>query len=144
MRALVDTMLTWQAARVARCNDPEEAAARALQRVLGGTWEIHDTGERSAMFDVLHVLDDGERVALEVTSEGSFDSVTARKAIDRRVATGVFAGESLANQWHVSIDRATQVSKLRPAAIEKALHDFERRGSRGGELARSAPAVRRP
>ena len=106
---------------MARSNEIEETAARAVQRVIGGTWTIHDTGERPGMFDVLHVLDRGERIALEVTTEGDFDSVETRSAIDKRTASGEFAGESLAQQWHASIDTSTRVSTLRPDAIEEAL-----------------------
>jgi hypothetical protein len=36
--------------------DEERAAAQAVQRVLGGTWEPHDTGAEPSQFDVLHLL----------------------------------------------------------------------------------------
>ena len=80
------------------------------------------------MFDVLHVLADKRRVALEVTTEGDFDSIKTRRAIDKRTARGEFAGEGLTHQWHVSIDTSTRVATLQPAAIEATLRDFEARG----------------
>ena len=40
--------------------DGEHAAAQAVQRVLGGTWDPHDTGAEDGMFDVLLTLDGGD------------------------------------------------------------------------------------
>ena len=56
-------------------HDDEEAAALAVQRVVGGTWQLNDTGREPRLVDLLHDLDDRRRVAVEVTSEGSSDLV---------------------------------------------------------------------
>ena len=109
-------------------SDEEVAAAQAVQRVLGGTWKPHDTGHAPRLFDVLHSLDDGRRVALEVTSEGSRYVDEARKVIRKRADGGEFTGVTLAWQWSVHVDATTRISALRPAEIESALRDFEARG----------------
>lgn len=115
---------------VARSHDPEEAAARAVQRVLGGTWSLNDTGSGPSQVDVLLTLDDGRRVALEVTSEGAGDQRETRRAIDKRTARGDFTGASLSCQWQIHVDTATRISELREVELEDALRDFESRGLR--------------
>jgi hypothetical protein len=109
-------------------SDEELAAAQAVQRVLGGTWERHDTGGKPGLFDVLHTLDDGRRIALEVTSEGSRHVDEARKAIGKRFDRDDFAGASLSWQWHLHVDANTRISALRPSDIEATLRDFEAKG----------------
>ena len=115
---------------VARSHDAEEAAAQAVQRVLGGTWTLNDTGSRPSQVDVLLTLDDGRRVALEVTSEGAGDQRGTRRAIEKRTARGDFAGASLSCLWQVHVDTATIISELSEVEIERALRDFESQGLR--------------
>lgn len=108
---------------------PEEhAAAQAIQRVLGGTWEPHDTGAEDSMFDVLLTLDDGLRVALEVTSEGEYDFRQSRDAIDKRAAKGHLDGASLRYMWTVSVATTTKIKALAIAELEATLRDFETQG----------------
>jgi tRNA threonylcarbamoyladenosine modification (KEOPS) complex Pcc1 subunit len=105
----------------------EEVAARAVQRALGGTWELNDTGSAHGQFDVRFEFDDGRRVALEVTSEGASDLRAARNAMNKRTDHGEFAGASLSHQWHVSLPTTTAVSSLQPQ-LEEALRAFETEG----------------
>lgn len=112
-----------------RSHDEEEAAAQAVQRVLGGTWVLHDTGSRARQVDVLHELDDGQRVALEVTSFGTHEQSKTRDAIQKRTeGRGGFAGASLASMWQILVATETRVSTLREPEIEEVLRDFETRG----------------
>lgn len=123
----------------------EEVAARAVQRVIGGTWALADTGSEPGQVDVLFELDDGRRVALEVTSEGAADLREARNAMEKRTARGEFAGPSLSHQWHVSLPTTTSVSSLQPA-LEEALRAFEAEGLEvidAGSASRGDPAGRR-
>jgi hypothetical protein len=113
---------------MARSHDQEEAAAQAVRRVVGGTWELNDTGAEPNQVDVLFELENGQRLALEVTSEGPYDVPKARSAMKARTDAGDFAGASLSYQWLVHIDTKTRVSTLEEAAIEAALLDFERQG----------------
>ncbi len=114
---------------MARTHDEEEAAAQAVQRVLGGTWVLHDTGSRASQVDVLHELDDGQRVALEVTSFGTHERSKTRDAIQKRTeGRGGFAGASLAGMWQILVATETRVSTLREPEIEEVLRDFEIRG----------------
>lgn len=106
----------------------EHAAAQAVRRILGGTWDPHDTGVRDSMFDVLLTLDDGRRIALEVTSEGNYDPRKSRHAIDKRTARGDFDGASLDYMWHVDLPTTARIAKLAAAELEATLRDFERQG----------------
>jgi hypothetical protein len=108
--------------------DEELAAAQAVQRVLGGTWEPHDTGAEDGMFDVLHTLDDGRRIALEVTSEGNYDGHKSRRAIDKRAARGDLDGPSLRYMWHVDVPTTASIAKLATVELEATLRDFEQQG----------------
>jgi len=113
-------------AALARGLRPEEfAAAQAVQRVLGGTWRQHDTGIEDAMFDVLHTLDDNRRVALEVTSEGNYDSRQSRDAISKRTAKGDFDGPTLSWMWNVTVYTNATIAKLDAVELEATLRDFE-------------------
>lgn len=78
-----------------RSHDAEEAAAGAVQRVLGGVWTINDTGAEPGQVDVFLDLDDGTRIAMEETSEDVYDRYETRSAIDKRAANGEFEGERL-------------------------------------------------
>lgn len=114
---------------MARSHDEEEAAAEAVQRVLGGTWVLHDTGSKASQVDVLHELDDGQRVALEVTSFGTHGQNKTRDAIAKRTEDrGGFAGASLSSMWQIHVATETRISKLREPEIEEVLRDFEARG----------------
>lgn len=106
----------------------EYSAAQGLKRVLGGTWDPHDTGVRDAMFDVLHTLDDGRRIALEVTSEGNYDSRKSRSAIEKRTAQGDLDGASLRYMWHVDVPTTASIAKLATVELEATLRDFEQQG----------------
>src|SRR4051812_1829824 len=114
---------------MARSHDEEEAAAEAVQRVLGGTWVLHDTGSKASQVDVLHEFDDGQRVALEVTSFGIHGQNKTRDAIAKRTEDrGGFAGASLSSMWQIHVATETRISKLREPEIEEVLRDFEARG----------------
>jgi hypothetical protein len=106
----------------------ERDAARAVQRVVGGTWAEVDTGAESAMFDVLHVLDDGVRIALEVTSDGSRFVAEASKALRKRTDRGDFDASSLSFLWQIPVKANTRIDALDRAAIETTLREFEARG----------------
>jgi len=108
--------------------DEEFAAAQAVQRVLGGTWDPHDVGGKPGLFDVLHLLDDKRRIALEVTSEGEYDFRQSRRAIDKRTARGDFDGASLSCMWQVSVATTTRITKLATVELEATLRDFEKQG----------------
>ena len=82
------------------------------------------------MFDVLHTLDDGRRLALEVTSEGEYDFRQSRRAIDKRAARGDFDGASLNCMWSVSVATTTRITKLATVELEATLRDFEAQGLR--------------
>jgi hypothetical protein len=111
-----------------RSHDQEKAAAQAVQRVLGGTSELNDTGAEPRQFDVLHELDDGLRVAVEVTSSGVYDNRKAKSAIRKRARNGDLAGESLAYLWHVTVSKEKQISTLRLSELDQTLRDFEAQG----------------
>lgn len=113
---------------VSRSHDEEEAAARAVQRVIGGTWELEDTGAEPGKFDVLHTLASGDRIALEVTSEGTYDQRKTHRAIQRRTDDGDFAGASLSCQWHVHVPTTLRISTLRARDLEEALRGIEAQG----------------
>jgi len=108
-------------------HDDEEAAALAVQRVVGGTWQLNDTGREPRLVDLLHDLDDRRRVAVEVTSEGSSDLRAARSAMTERAERGEFTGASLSHQWLVSLPTTTLVSSLQPG-LEEALQVAEAEG----------------
>ena len=105
--------------------DEEYAAAQAVQRVLGGTWDPHDVGGKPGLFDVLHVLDDKRRIALEVTSEGNYDSRKSRNAIDKRTANGDFDGATLRCMWNVTVRTTATIAELDAVELEATLRDFE-------------------
>jgi len=113
-------------AALTRKLSPEElAAAQAVQRVLGGTWRQHDTGMHDGMFDVLHTLADKRRVALEVTSEGTYDTRKSRDAISKRTAKGDFDGPTLSCMWNVTVYTNATIAKLDAVELEATLRDFE-------------------
>jgi hypothetical protein len=123
----------------------EEKAAAAVQRVVGGSWELNDTGSEPGQFDIRFELSDGRRIALEVTSEGASDLRAARTAMDKRTDRGEFAGASLTHQWHVSLPTTTPVSSLQPR-LEETLRAFETEGLEvvdAGSASRGDPASRR-
>ena len=111
-----------------RSHDEEEAAAQAVQRVLGGAWKLNDTGAEPGQFDVLHELDDGSLVAVEVTSSGVYDNRKSRSAIKKRARDGDLTGESLAYLWHVTVSTEKQISTLQLPQLEESLRDFEAQG----------------
>jgi hypothetical protein len=111
-----------------RTHDEEEAAAQAVQRVIGGAWVVTDTGTRPSEVDVMIDLEDGGRVAVEVTSRVDYEVRAARSAIRKRDDRGDFAGESLSCMWHVSVSPQTRISELRLVELEATLRDFEAQG----------------
>jgi hypothetical protein len=80
------------------------------------------------MFDVLHLLDDGRRIALEVTSEGNYDPRKSRHAINKRAAKGDLDGASLSYMWQVTVSAKATIAKLSTVALEATLRDFEEQG----------------
>ena len=64
-----------------RPRDEEEEAAQAIQRVIGGVWEVTDTGKTPRQVDVMIDVEDGRRVAVEVTSRVDFEVRAAGSAI---------------------------------------------------------------
>jgi hypothetical protein len=107
-------------------HDDELAAAQAVQRVIGGTWEATDTGERSGQVDF---IDDGRTVALEVTSRaGAADLREAKTVVRKRAEAGAFAGDTLAHLWHVTLPAGTRISTLDVPEIEATLRDCETLG----------------
>lgn len=111
-----------------RTHDEEEAAAQAVQRVIGGAWVVTDTGARPRQVDVIIDLEDGRRVALEVTSKGDYAVREASHAIRKRDDRGELAGESLTCQWHVSVSTQMRISTLPLPQLEATLRDFEAEG----------------
>jgi hypothetical protein len=113
---------------VRQLSDDEVAAAEAVKRVLGGTWQPNDDGSEPSQVDVLLDLEDGRRVALEVTSEGDYDVHKARSAINKRANRGEFAGKSLSCMWYVSVSVDRRISDLSLPELEDALREFEVEG----------------
>src|SRR4051794_41828733 len=70
-----------------------------MQRVIGGSWQLNDTGSADAQVDVVFELGDGTRIAMEQTSEGGAAWLETREAIattaERR------HGSTLVWQWLV-------------------------------------------
>jgi hypothetical protein len=108
--------------------DEEYSAAQTVRSVLGGTWEPNDTGAAPSQFDVLHLLDDGRRIALEVTSEGDYGPRKSRHAINKRTAKGDFDGASLRYMWHIDVPTTARIANLSTVALEATLRDFEAQG----------------
>jgi hypothetical protein len=111
-----------------RPRDEEESAAQAIQRVIGGVWEVTDTGTTPGQVDVMIDLEDGRRVAIEVTSRVHYEVRAAGSAIRKRDDRGDFAGQSLSCMWHVSVSPQTRISELPLLELEATLRDFEARG----------------
>jgi hypothetical protein len=111
-----------------RPRDEEEAAAQAIQRVIGGVWTVTDTRKRPSQVDVMIDLEDGRRVAVEVTSRVDYEMRAAGSAIRKRDDRGDFAGESLFWMWHVSVLPQTRISALPLRELEATLRDFEAQG----------------
>ena len=74
---------------------------------------------------MLHTLDDGTTLAVEVTSEGDSDLRESRSAIRKR--SGELVGSTLTYMWHVSVPASTRVSSLQPE-LEETLREVERQG----------------
>lgn len=110
-----------------RDNDAELAAASAVVRVVGGAFELHDTGDEPGQFDVLVTSADRRTVALEVTSFGGDDWKRTRARIERQQQRGTFAGETLAHQWWVITPTGGDIRALQPR-LEGALARLERTG----------------
>jgi hypothetical protein len=69
--------------------------------VLGGEFEIHDTGTEPGQYDVEIKTRLGVAVALEVTSFGGDDWKRTAARVRKQVERGNFTGKGLHHQWWV-------------------------------------------
>jgi len=98
----------------ARDDSPEDAAARAVVRVLGGDYEINDTGAEPGQYDVRITTPDGRSIALEVTSFGGDNWKRTRARIRKEQEQGHLAGEGLTHQWWIVFPTGISVRDLEP------------------------------
>jgi hypothetical protein len=107
---------------MSRRNDSEEAAALAVLRVVGGAWEINDTGEANAQYDVTITTEQNKTIALEATSFDSWKQTRAR--VSRAHEKRLFDEEGLSAQWLVVIATGIGIRELHPA-LEETLRVLE-------------------
>ena len=101
-----------------RSNASEEAASQIVARVLGGTYEINDTGSEPGQHDARVTTADERIAALEVTSYGgdSWKQTWARIRAARE--KGSLAGETLTHQWWVVVPTGIGIRELQPRLAE--------------------------
>lgn len=80
---------------------PEYAAAGHVAAVVGGKFDIHDTGSKPGQYDVHLETREGASVALEVTSFGGDDWKRTAARVREQTDKGNFAGAGLQSQWWV-------------------------------------------
>jgi hypothetical protein len=85
----------------AHVDSAEYAAAQHVVTVMGGEFEIHDTGTEPGQYDVDIKRSAGVSVALEVTSFGGDDWKRTAARVRKQVERGDFTGEGLHHQWWV-------------------------------------------
>jgi hypothetical protein len=96
----------------------EDAAARAVVGVLGGEYEINDTGSEPGQYDVRIVTRQGRTVAMEATSFGGDDWKRTRARIQAEQERGHLAGEGLRHQWWVVFPTGIDIRNIGPPLNE--------------------------
>src|SRR5690348_4182116 len=84
-------------------NAAEETAAQIIVRVLGGRFEINDTGSRPGQYDVRIIAADQRVIALEITSFGGDPWKETSAGIERARRNREHTGEGLRDLWQVSV-----------------------------------------
>jgi hypothetical protein len=106
-----------------RDNSSEEAAAQNVVRVLGGKYEINDTGSEPGQYDVRVTTATNQVVALEVTGYGGDTWKGTSAAIKKRKR----AGDGLKHQWWVVFPTGVSIRKLE-RRLEELLTRLEAEG----------------
>jgi hypothetical protein len=114
-----------------RSHDEETAAAQHVLAVVGGDFQIHDTGSEPGQYDVDITTRDGVSVALEVTSFGGehWRRTAARVAAARK--NGSFVGDGLRWEWWVIFPSGADLRAME-APLTELLHRLEREGKADG------------
>jgi hypothetical protein len=110
-----------------RSHQQEEAAAQIVARVLGGDYQLHDTGSGSGLFDALVVTPDGRTVALEATSYGGDDWKRTSAGIRREPTSRRSRKNPPQHQWQVQVSSGTRIPDLQPG-LNALLISLEERG----------------
>lgn len=113
-----------------RDHDVEIAAAQHVVAVVGGSFEIHDTGDEPGQYDVDIRTRAGVSIALEVTSFGGDDWKRTAARVRKQLAGGAFAGEGLRHQWLVVFPSGSDVRELE-APVTEVLLRLEKEGADG-------------
>jgi hypothetical protein len=104
-----------------REHDAEIAAAQHVIGVVGGEYEVNDTGKESGQYDVTIRTQTGETIALEVTSFGGDDWKRTAARVKKQLAAGTFAGKGLRHQWLVVFPSGGDVRGLEAPVTEVLL-----------------------
>lgn len=107
-----------------RDSESEHAAARAVIRVVGGEYVLHDTGSEDAQYDVHIIAGDGTSIALEVTSVGGDTWKRTKARIAKESNAGHFEGANLQWLWWVILPTGIGVRDL-PPPLEALLENLE-------------------
>jgi hypothetical protein len=113
-----------------RDDSAERAAAQHVVAVVGGKYEMHDTGSEPGQHDLNITTRDGVSVALEVTSFGGDDWKQTADRVRKQLAGGAFAGEGLQRQWLVTFQSGSGVREME-APVTEVLLRLEREGRDG-------------
>lgn len=110
----------------ARDNEAEVAAARHVTTVIGGSYEINDTGSEPGQYDAKLTTTGGRVVAMEVTSFGGDRWKQTRARIAKERGKGRHAGADLANRWLVVVVSGGDIRELE--GIDELLGRLEAAG----------------
>jgi hypothetical protein len=113
-----------------RDHDAETAAAQHVVAVVGGEYDIHDTGSEAGQYDVDIKSGEGVSIALEATSFGGDDWKQTGARVRKQLASGAFAGDGLERQWLVVFPSGIGVRELE-APVTEVLLRLEREGKDG-------------
>jgi hypothetical protein len=108
-------------------NAAEVAAAEHVVNVLGGEFDINDTGAESGQYDVNVTTATGGSVALEVTSFGGDDWRRTAARVNAAHKRGSFAGDGLDHQWWVIFPSGIGLREIEERLTE-TLRRLEREG----------------
>lgn len=106
----------------------EEAAAQVVTRVLGGSYEINDTGSAAGQYDVRITTADRRIIALEVTSFGGDAWKRTSAGIQAEHRRGRHASEGLNYVWQIGVPTGIAIRDLQPrlTALLRRLEDDEK------------------
>jgi hypothetical protein len=104
-----------------RIETAEFAAGQHVLAVLGGEFEIHDTGAEPGQYDIEIKTGMGVSVALEVTSYGGDDWKRTAARVRKQMDRGNFAGDGLRNQWLVVFPSGIGVREIEEPLTEVLL-----------------------